>query len=65
MTHPDLAAYLLDNYGTCKLGPDCYFKGCLGSGWLGQGCAHWVPMGCTTWEELKEAQRGIYRGPVL
>jgi len=57
----DLADYLLDHYGTCVRGPDCYwgvdrhskFDGCLKTGWKGRGCPHWRPLGATTYAELR------------
>lgn len=59
----DLAAYLLDHYGECSRGADCYHgadghgrpDGCLKIGWIGRGCAHWRPGGARTMEELKVA----------
>jgi hypothetical protein len=52
--------YLLDNYGECDRGPDCYWgkdskenwNGCLRMGWKGRACSHWKPLGATTMEEL-------------
>ena len=49
----DLRDYLLDNYGTCDRGADCYwgkdgrgrFDGCLRTGWRGRACEHWRPIG--------------------
>ena len=60
----DLAEYLLDNYGTCERGADCYwgknavgqFDGCLRTGWRGRECKHWQPLGATTYEELAQLQ---------
>lgn len=57
----DISPYLLDHYGTCKRGPDCYwgkdaqgkFDGCLRVGWKGRMCAHWTPSGAKTLEELR------------
>lgn len=56
----DLSDYLLDNYGQCDRGTDCYwgrnaagqFNGCLKVGWQGRGCKHWQPLGAQTIEEL-------------
>lgn len=60
----DLAEYLADNYGTCDRGSDCYhgkdargeFNGCLRTGWRGQACSHWHPLGVSNWDELKAEQ---------
>lgn len=57
----DLADYLLDNYGICERGPDCYwgkdsggrYNGCLKTGWRGQQCDHWKPLGATNLDELR------------
>jgi hypothetical protein len=56
----DIADYLLDNYGECSRGEDCYWgkdgKGhsCLRQGWLGRACKHWHPLGVTSLDELRE-----------
>lgn len=55
-----LSDYILDHYGSCSLGVDCYwgkdplgrFNGCNRVGWKGRKCPHWQPTGATTWEEL-------------
>lgn len=60
----DLAAYLLDNYGTCKLGAACNRPpGCLKLGWIGRACPHWQPLGARTYEELRDLQ--AKRGDVI
>jgi hypothetical protein len=58
-----MADYLLDNYGECTRGADCYWgkdtrgkrNGCLLTGWLGRKCPHWRPLGATTWDELRDS----------
>lgn len=65
----DVADYLLDNYGTCSRGADCYwghdtmgrYDGCLKTGWIGRACPHWKPIGATTLEELATIQRSTHR----
>jgi len=60
----EVAEYLLDNYGSCDRGADCYWgkdrqgrrNGCLYTGWLGRACNHWHPLGATTLDELKDKQ---------
>jgi hypothetical protein len=50
----DLAQYIADNYGRCKLDPHCL---CLRSGavsWYGCACSKWVPTTATTLAELRE-----------
>lgn len=57
------ADYILDNYGECTRGADCYFgkdaqgrdNGCRKIGWIGRYCPHWKPLGSTSWEELRDA----------
>ncbi len=57
----DLSDYLLDNYGECDRGANCYwgrdalgrFNGCLKTGWRGRACNHWHPLGAQTLDELK------------
>lgn len=50
----DMSDYLLDNYGVCDLGADCYWRpGCLKTGWRGRACQFWKPLGATTWAELE------------
>lgn len=59
----DLADYLLDNYGTCDRGSDCYWgkdlagrdDGCLKTGWRGRACPHWQTVGATNLDELRAA----------
>lgn len=61
----DLSDYLLDNYGTCARGADCYHgtdhrgrpDGCAKVGWKGRACTHWHPLGAQTLDELKSAKR--------
>lgn len=61
----DLSDYLLDTYGECARGADCYwgrnafgqFDGCLKTGWSGRSCKHWKPLGAQTYEELHEAAK--------
>ena len=56
----DLADYLLDNYGVCSRGADCYhgkdargkFNGCLRVGWRGRSCLHWIPVDAISYEDL-------------
>lgn len=67
-TDPDLAAYLLDNYGTCERDRpgrnDCYwgkdergnYNGCLKVGWLGRGCPHWRPNVAAAYSGLTAAE---------
>ena len=56
-----IADYLLDNYGTCVRGSDCFWDSdrlghpCLRVGWLGRQCRYWKPLGITTLDELKMA----------
>jgi hypothetical protein len=65
LAHNDLAEYLLDNYGTCDRGADCYwgkdaqgnFNGCLRVGWIGRSCKHWKPLGATSYAELSQMQK--------
>lgn len=66
LTHDDLATYLLDTYGACERGSDCYWgkdangreNGCLKTGWRGRACKHWQPCGATNYDELKRAMGG-------
>lgn len=59
-----LSDYLLDHYGHCDRGADCYwgrdaagqFDGCLRIGWRGRGCKHWHPTGAQTLDELRDEQ---------
>ncbi len=61
----ELAEYLLDNYGECERGEDCYWgknafgrwDGCLRTGWKGRLCKYWKPLGATDYEGLKRAQQ--------
>lgn len=55
MTETPIAAYLLDNYGSCDIGPACYFKGCRATEWIGRDCPHWRPLGVPTLDELRKA----------
>lgn len=56
----EIADYLLDNYGSCDRGADCYWgrdaqgrpNGCLAMGWRGRSCKHWQPLGVTSLEEM-------------
>jgi hypothetical protein len=60
LARPETADYMLDNYGTCDRGADCYWgkdergnrNGCLFAGWLGRKCAHWQPAGWLTPEQI-------------
>ena len=40
--------YILDNYGTCERGADCYFSrnGCRNpvNEWRGRACIYWQPV---------------------
>lgn len=64
----DVAEYLLDNYGACDRGADCYwgkdtrgaFNGCLKTGWRGRACRHWQPSGITSLEEMRERLESYY-----
>lgn len=57
-----IADYLLDSYGTCDRGPDCYwgkdpagnFNGCLKTGWRGTACPHWQPLETSSYQELAQ-----------
>lgn len=67
----DLADYLLDNYGACARGADCYWgkdaagrdNGCLKVGWRGRGCKHWQPLGATTLDELSRCSSSQDKKP--
>ena len=57
----EIADYLLDNYGECNRGSDCYWgtdalgrwNGCLRTGWRGRQCKHWQSSGATNLDELR------------
>jgi hypothetical protein len=53
--------YLNNNYGECEqtsLGRTC---SCVKNGWLGLACYSWRPFNISTYEELAEIQRQIYK----
>lgn len=53
----EIADYLLDNYGICDRGANCYWgNGCLKTGWRGRLCPHWQPLGATSLEALSAGQ---------
>jgi hypothetical protein len=50
MLNPD-DHYWLNNYGHCELdSPKCI---CLKTGWKGQTCPNWIPLGVKSYEEFK------------
>ena len=57
--------YVLDNYGECDRGPDCYWNrdhlgvGCLRGAWLGRACPHWKSVGE---EQLRAMMDSYARG---
>lgn len=54
----DLADYLADNYGSCRITP-CR---CLKYDWRqGRACRNWVPVEAQTWDELRAIQRRVGR----
>lgn len=43
-----------ENYGTCKLGAECY---CLKGQWRGRDCRNWEPTTAKTYPELQAWQQ--------
>lgn len=65
----DLAQYIADHYGSCRLGTDCYWgkdaagnwNGCSRIGWKGTACQYWIPTTATNWDELYITQLEVNR----
>lgn len=53
----DLAQYLADNYGRCRLAAGCR---CLRTGWIGRACPHWMPTTARDLDELRTEMRRLY-----
>jgi hypothetical protein len=53
----DLADYIADNYGHCKL-ESCY---CIlpTHGFIGRHCLNWVPTSAKDWGELRAVQLSL------
>lgn len=56
MSDTELADYLADYYGRCRVAT-CL---CLKHGWHGRQCANWQPCGAKDWDELRTIVRAKY-----
>lgn len=52
-----LADYLLDHYGSCVRGPECWCLKPEGPGWLGRACPDWRSFGARNYAELAAAHQ--------
>jgi hypothetical protein len=65
----DLAEYIADHYGRCRLAPsttlreDLRAQGCRcldAKIWAGRACPNWEPVSARNWDELGEVLRRVY-----